>query len=70
MNDIFAKRLKSARIRAGISQDQLVKNMGGLVSKNAISKYEKGKMMAGSKVLLALAKALDVKPDYFFALYR
>ncbi len=66
MNDIFAKRLKSARIRAGISQDQLVKNMGGLVSKNAISKYEKGKMMAGSKVLLALAKALDVKPDYFF----
>jgi len=66
MNNVFAKRLKSARIRAALSQDQLVKKMGGIVSKNAISKYERGEMMADSKVLLALARALNVKSDYFF----
>lgn len=66
MKDIFSKRLKSARTRAALSQDQLVEKMGNQVTKNAISKYEKGEMMANSTVLLALAKALDVKTDYFF----
>ena len=66
MNDIFSKRLKSARIQAALSQDRLVERMGGIVSKNAISKYEKGEMMADMKVLLALSKALNVKTDYFF----
>ncbi len=66
MKDVFAKRLRSARLRAGISQDQLVTSMDGLVSKNSISKYEKGLMMANVKVLIALAKALGVKTDYFF----
>jgi len=66
MKKLFGKRLKSARIKASLSQDKLVQKMGGVVSKNAISKYEKGIMMADSKVLLALSKALDVKPDYFF----
>lgn len=66
MKEIFAKRLKSARTLAGLSQDELVQRMGDLVTKNAISKYEKGEMMADGKVLLALAQALDVKTDYFF----
>ncbi|HPT01406.1 MAG TPA: XRE family transcriptional regulator [Bacteroidales bacterium] len=66
MKDIFSKRLKSARIRAGLSMDQLVERMGNTVSKNAISKYEQGEMMADSKVMASLAKALDVKFDYFF----
>lgn len=66
MKDIFAKRLKSARSLAGLSQDELVDRIGGIVSKNAISKYEKGEMMADGKVLIALANALDVKTDYFF----
>ena len=69
MKDIFSKRLKSARTRAALSQDQLVEKIGGIVSKNAISKYEKGEMMADSTVLLALAKALNVKADYFFRPY-
>jgi Zn-dependent peptidase ImmA (M78 family)/DNA-binding XRE family transcriptional regulator len=66
MKDIFSKRLKSARTLAALSQDQLVTKIGGLVTKNAISKYEKGEMMADSTVLNALAKALNVKVDYFF----
>lgn len=66
MKEIFSKRLKSARTLAALSQDELVEKMGNIVSKNAISKYEKGEMMADGAILLALAKALDVKPDYFF----
>ncbi|MDP4227919.1 MAG: XRE family transcriptional regulator [Bacteroidota bacterium] len=66
MKEIFSKRLKSARILAALSQDELVEKMGNIVSKNAISKYEKGEMMADGSILLALAKALNVKPDYFF----
>ena len=66
MKEIFSKRLKSARTLAVLSQDQLVEKIGNIVSKNAISKYEKGEMMADSAILLALSKALNVKPDYFF----
>ncbi|MFA6651470.1 MAG: XRE family transcriptional regulator [Bacteroidales bacterium] len=66
MKEIFSKRLKIARTLAALSQDQLVEKMGNIVSKNAISKYEKCEMMADSNVLLALSKALNVKPDYFF----
>jgi Zn-dependent peptidase ImmA (M78 family)/DNA-binding XRE family transcriptional regulator len=66
MKEIFSKRLKSARTLAALSQDQLVEKMGKIVSKNAVSKYEKGQMMADSTILLALSKALNVKPDYFF----
>ncbi len=66
MKEIFSKRLKSARTLAALSQDELVEKMGNIVSKNAISKYEKGEMMADSTILLALSKALNVKPDYFF----
>lgn len=49
-----------------MSQDDLVAKMNELISKNSISKYEKGLMMADAKILIALAKALDVKTDYFF----
>jgi Zn-dependent peptidase ImmA (M78 family) len=66
MKEIFSKRLKSARTLAALSQDELVVKMGNIVSKNAISKYEKGEMMADGNILLALSKALNVKPDYFF----
>ncbi len=66
MKEIFSKRLKSARTMAALSQDKLVEKMDNIVSKNAISKYERGQMMAESNVLLALSKALNVKLDYFF----
>ncbi|MCB0537285.1 MAG: ImmA/IrrE family metallo-endopeptidase [Saprospiraceae bacterium] len=66
MKEIFAKRLKSARLLSTMSMDKLVEAMGGIVSKNAIAKYERGEMMPNSSVLIALAKALSVKPDYFF----
>lgn len=70
MKEIFAKRLKGARTQAGLSQDELVNRVSGMISKNAISKYEKGEMMADGKVIIALAKALNIDPDYFFRSFR
>lgn len=60
----FGERIKSARINAGLSQEALGQKLG--VSKMAISKYENGTIAPNSTVLIALAKALDVRLDYFF----
>jgi len=46
--------------------EALAQATGALVSKQAIGKYEKGQINPSSEVLLALAKALEVKVDYFF----
>ncbi len=69
MKDIVAKRIKSARVIAGLSLRELSKMMEPSVSYNAIAKYENADMMPDSKVLIALSKALRVKPDYFFRPY-
>ncbi|MCR4964886.1 MAG: XRE family transcriptional regulator [Bacteroidales bacterium] len=66
MEDIFSQRLKNARVMQGLSMDGLCDKMNGIVSKQAISKYERGEMMPNSSVLLALSKALNVSADYFF----
>ena len=58
------ERLKMARQGAGLSQRELAQKVG--VSAMAISKYETGQDMPGSKVLLALCEALHLKVDYFF----
>lgn len=65
VND-FGGRLRSARKMAGMSMEALARATGSLVSKQAIGKYEIGQINPSSDVLLALAKALDVKVDYFF----
>ncbi|MCF6248972.1 MAG: XRE family transcriptional regulator [Desulfobacula sp.] len=62
----FSKRLYSARKMAGLSMAALAEKAGAVVTKQAISKYEKGLINPGSVVLIALANALEVKVDYFF----
>ena len=62
----FGVRLHSARKMAGMSMAALAEEAGAVVSKQAISKYEKGQIKPGSEVLLALSRALNVKADYFF----
>lgn len=64
--EIFSKRLRQARIKAHLSMDALCEKMGGIISKQAISKYESAKMMPTSAILIALAEALSVELDYFF----
>lgn len=62
----FGLRLKQARVRAKLSLEALAQKVDGIVTKQAISKYEKGQSMPSSAVLIALAKALDSSLDYFF----
>ena len=69
MNDVlntFAKRLLQARLRAKFSMEKLSEKMNGIVTKQAISKYEKAKMMPSSTILIAMAEALGCDIDYFF----
>lgn len=63
---IFAKRLKQARLQKKFSMDYLANLMNGIVSKQAISKYESAKMMPNMTVLVSLAEALDVELDDLF----
>lgn len=58
----LGERLKSARKRAGLNLRELATQVG--VSAQAISKYERGLDMPGSAVLIRLARALDVSPEW------
>lgn len=64
--EIFSKRVKSARTLRGLSQRELSARVEGLISHNAIAKYENGLMKPNSTVLLELSKVLDLPLDYFF----
>lgn len=61
----FAERLKSARKMKGWSLQELADNTTVAITKQALNKYEQDIMKPTGEVLIALAKALDVKPDYF-----
>lgn len=62
----FPERLKSARKMAGLSMEALAERSGKVVTKQAIGKYEKGRMQPTGEVLAAMSSALGVKPGYFF----
>ena len=64
--NVFPKRLRNARVMRGLSAQELCDKAGGVVTRQAVSKYEKGQCMPDSRVLLALCEALAVKPDYLF----
>lgn len=66
MDNRFMIRLKQARVMNGLSMDELCERTGNVISKQAIYKYEQGKMLPNGSVLVALADALRVKIDYFF----
>lgn len=61
----FAERLKSARKMKGWSLQELADNTTIAITKQALNKYEQDLMKPTGEVLIALAKALNVKPDYF-----
>lgn len=58
---VFASRLKQLRVSRGLSLDALAVAMGGVVTKQALSKYERSQAMPTPRVLTALARALGVK---------
>ena len=64
---MFSERLKLARKRSGLSLRDLSSSMNGMVSAQAIGKYERGEMMPSSSVAIALANALDVTTTYLLS---
>jgi|WetSurMetagenome_2_1015567.scaffolds.fasta_scaffold27416_4 Zn-dependent peptidase ImmA (M78 family)/DNA-binding XRE family transcriptional regulator len=63
---MIAERLIQARKAAGLSVQALSAKAGGVVTAQAISKYEKNKCKPTSTTLLALARALNVRTEFFF----
>jgi Zn-dependent peptidase ImmA (M78 family)/DNA-binding XRE family transcriptional regulator len=55
------QQLKTLRLARGYSLDELAARIGGLVSKQMLSKYEKGQSQPSQAVAQALADALGVK---------
>ena len=58
-------RLHRARVLKGLSLQQVADLLGD-ISKQALSKYEKGRDTPNSTRLLRLAEVLGVSPEYFF----
>lgn len=54
-------RIKQFRLSRGWSLDELVAEIGGVVTKTALSKYERNLIKPSNKVLNAIAKAFDTK---------
>jgi len=63
----FAERIASARKMAGLSLQELADKMHNQISKQAIHQFEQGKSKPEADTLLALAKALNVRLDFFFS---
>ena len=58
---MLGERLRLFRLSRGYSMDQLAEKTGGAVSKQALSKYENGKMKPSPSKLVLLARALGLK---------
>ena len=64
---MFGERLRLARRRAGVSMRGLAELVTPRISAQAISKYEAGKMLPSSAVLVGLGKALGVSLDFLMS---
>lgn len=62
--EAFGQRLRQARERAGLSQEELARLVGK--DQTAISEYERGKRKITITDLPPLANILNVSIDYFF----
>ena len=61
----FAIRLHEARLMMGLSMEKLAELTGGIITKQSISRYEKGLMLPKRAAKLAMAKALNISYNYF-----
>lgn len=68
MESIIAYRVKNARKLRCLSQQEVADEIG--VSKQMISKYEKGLSTPDSTKLIKLSKLFNLKIDYFFKSYK
>ena len=64
-NDSLSIRLREARRMRRLSMDKLIELADFVVTKQSLSRYERGIMRPHANVISALAKALDISEDYF-----
>src|SRR5690625_4562758 len=64
MESTLSQKILSGRKLRALSQENLANEIG--VSKQMISKYERGLSVPSSNVLIKLAKSLQVNLDYLF----
>jgi Zn-dependent peptidase ImmA (M78 family)/transcriptional regulator with XRE-family HTH domain len=65
---MLGKRLRQARLMAGLTQKQVVAHLAQLgvsLTKAGLSKYERGGSSPGATLLLKLAQVFGVRSDYF-----
>ena len=60
----FSTRLREARLMMGFSMDKLVERTHGAITKQSISRYEKGIMRPKSDALKAISNALNISEEY------
>ena len=68
MESIVAYRIKNARKLKGLSLQDVAEELE--VSKQMISKYEKGLSIPDSSKLIKLSRLFDLKVDYFFNSFK
>lgn len=68
MENIVSYRIKNARLLRGMSQQDVADELE--VSKQMVSKYEKGTSIPNSSKLLKLSKLFNLKIDYFFRAFK
>ncbi len=64
---MISKRLKQLRLARGLSLDALAAKLGGLVTKQSLSKYELGRAKPSPLVLNKLAAVLGVKSAHLWS---
>lgn len=63
---MFGRRLQQLRLARNLSLEALATEMGGIVTKQALSKYEHDKAKPSPVVLSKIAAVLGVKASYLF----
>lgn len=63
LDPTFPIRLRAARLRAGLSLEDLAQKLGGIVTRQAIAKYEKGLISPSPEVLEHLLQVLEFPPS-------
>ena len=64
---MLSQRLKQLRLARGLSLEALSAEIGGIVTKQSLLKYEQGKTMPSATVVNRLAKVLGVKTIYLWS---
>jgi ribosome-binding protein aMBF1 (putative translation factor) len=66
-NLCVGRRLRSKRTSRGVSESELSEKLG--IDRDDLKAFERGDRRMNAAMLLRAAKALEVRPDYFFRGY-